>query len=63
MNCPMKKVLIALVAPFLIASCACCGNAGASATYVCACGKDCPKCKTTSDKPGTCACGKPLVAR
>ena len=59
----MKKILIALVAPFLIASCACCGNPGGTTTYVCQCGESCTKCKTTSDQPGTCACGKPLVAR
>jgi hypothetical protein len=29
--------------------------------YVCGCGDDCRDCATTSDKPGKCACGKPLV--
>jgi len=60
---PMKKLLIALIVPILIPACAPCGDAVAPASYVCQCGESCTKCKTTSDKPGTCACGKPLVAR
>jgi hypothetical protein len=32
-----------------------------SAKYVCACGKDCD-CATISQKPGDCACGKPMEA-
>lgn len=59
----MKKFLIALLVPFLAASCAPCGDPVAATTYVCQCGESCAKCKTTSDQPGTCACGKPLVAR
>jgi hypothetical protein len=59
----MKFLIIAAFSVLALSGCACCGNSGGTTTYVCQCGEDCPKCKTTSDQPGTCACGKPLVAR
>lgn len=59
----MKHLLAAVIMIFAIPGCAPCGDPVAPTTYVCQCGESCAKCKTTSNKPGTCACGKPLVAR
>lgn len=58
----MKSLLLFTFSLLALTGCATTSGT-AEKRYVCQCGKDCPSCTTTSDEPGTCACGKPLVAR
>jgi len=58
----VKFLLVAAFSVLALTGCATPSNTSEK-RYVCACGADCAKCVTSSDQPGTCACGKPLVDR